>query len=46
MKIIMIMKGYDNGKSKPFFITYQSEVVGFALLNTGKYTPKKIGYAE
>jgi predicted acetyltransferase len=29
---------------KPFFIIYQSEVAGFVLLNTGKYTPKDIDY--
>jgi predicted acetyltransferase len=29
---------------KPFFITYQDKVVGFILLNTGKYVPRDIDY--
>jgi predicted acetyltransferase len=29
---------------KPFFITYQDDVVGFVLLNTGKYVPRDIDY--
>lgn len=28
----------------PFFITYQDEVAGFVLLNTGKYVPKDVNY--
>jgi len=29
---------------KPFFITYHDEMVGFVLLNTGKYVPSDIDY--
>lgn len=28
----------------PYFITYQGEVSGFVLFNTGKYVPKDIDY--
>jgi predicted acetyltransferase len=28
----------------PYFITYQGEVAGFVLFNTGKYVPKDIDY--
>jgi predicted acetyltransferase len=35
---------FKSDELTPYFITYQGEVAGFVLVNTGKYIPKDIDY--